>query len=587
MDENVEMESSISDFLKTIETAIKSENYKSYSNVGQKFVAWYLITIYRQDPVAVRDMVTDGANDKGIDAVYVDDDSQLIHIIQGKYSKGSIDTSAVEECMNAAEYLGNLDDLETNCNEKLRNLIPSISAALDDGYTVKIELITTGSFTDAATQDGYSFSENLEKKDYECEFDMLDASGLADRYEASLIENGSNINHVVEMKPDQFIQMTISGVKVVIVALPLSQCIKFPGIKNGQLFRKNVRQSLGNNKVNSALKRSLREDPNDFFFMHNGITAICSEMTVNGNKLSLKNINIVNGCQSMTSFYSSSQTVKKNPDLTVLFRFYEIPDNVKAEKISLATNAQSPVKPRDMRSVDKSVLAMKQQFEAMYKGAKLITKRGEKADSDSDPELVIDLPHLGKMLMTWNMQRPIWAYSEQKIFDDYFLTLFGKKRAAMNDAENIRALSILYNKVKKLWDDKALDINEVVQAKPRYFIFDHIYAIRRCISSANNKPRLTPKPSAALEVLEASGKIDFILKRTAKSISRAYEKAYEEAEEEGKPFNVDNWYKNKKSLNKIDDFVDNIIDSDESGELKKILKIDDNCFYERWQSTND
>ncbi len=39
--------------------------------------------------------------------------------------------------------------------------------------------------------------------------------------------------------------------------LPLRDCIKIPGIKDGSLFRKNVRQSLGNsNKVNKGIAKN-------------------------------------------------------------------------------------------------------------------------------------------------------------------------------------------------------------------------------------------------------------------------------------------------------------------------------------------
>ena len=54
---------------------------------------------------------------------------------------------------------------------------------------------------------------------------------------------------------------------------------KDPGIKDGTLFRKNVRQSLGTgNKVNKGIARTLRNNPEEFFFLHNGITAICSSI---------------------------------------------------------------------------------------------------------------------------------------------------------------------------------------------------------------------------------------------------------------------------------------------------------------------
>ena len=55
--------------------------------------------------------------------------------------------------------------------------------------------------------------------------------------------------------------MNLAGTKVVIAAIPLKECIKFPGIKDGRLFRKNVRQFMGlNNRVNKSIKSTIYSD---------------------------------------------------------------------------------------------------------------------------------------------------------------------------------------------------------------------------------------------------------------------------------------------------------------------------------------
>ena len=66
----------------------------------------------------------------------------------------------------------------------------------------------------------------------------------------------------------KYMELTIDGTKAVIVALPLKDCVKIPGIKDGSLFRKNVRQSLGTgNKVNKGIARTIKNNSGDFEFM--------------------------------------------------------------------------------------------------------------------------------------------------------------------------------------------------------------------------------------------------------------------------------------------------------------------------------
>jgi len=107
--------------------------------------------------------------------------------------------------------------------------------------------------------------------------------------------------------------MEVAGTKVLLVALPLKDCLTFPGIKDGTLFQKNVRQSLGlNNAVNKGIKTTIYDNSRDFFFYHNGITAICNVAKYNDEKgtLSLEGLSVVNGCQSLNTILSCSERMR-------------------------------------------------------------------------------------------------------------------------------------------------------------------------------------------------------------------------------------------------------------------------------------
>src|SRR5205085_4985764 len=56
----------------------------------------------------------------------------------------------------------------------------------------------------------------------------------------------------------KYLSMTVAGTQALIAAIPLKGCISIPGIKDGTLFQKNVRQSLGlNNAVNKGIKGTI------------------------------------------------------------------------------------------------------------------------------------------------------------------------------------------------------------------------------------------------------------------------------------------------------------------------------------------
>ena len=63
------------------------------------------------------------------------------------------------------------------------------------------------------------------------------------------------------LEKGKYLFTEISGTRVLMAAMPLKECIKMPGIKNGTLFQKNVRQSLGHsNTVNKKIKKTIMSD---------------------------------------------------------------------------------------------------------------------------------------------------------------------------------------------------------------------------------------------------------------------------------------------------------------------------------------
>ncbi len=73
-----------------------------FSNDGQRFVAWYLRNVLFRDMNETRDDITDGAGDKQIDAIIIDDDNALIRIVQGKFIHGGVvDAEPLREVLSS------------------------------------------------------------------------------------------------------------------------------------------------------------------------------------------------------------------------------------------------------------------------------------------------------------------------------------------------------------------------------------------------------------------------------------------------------------------------------------------------------
>ena len=544
---------------------IKADYYiQNYANDGQRFIAWYLFNILKQDRNQTKDAITDGADDKQIDAIVVDDEKQLIHIIQGKFTSGNqIDAEPLREVLSSWIQLRDLVKLQQVSNAKLQVKLAEVAKAFEDEYEVNFELITTSNLTDSAKKDLETFQKSLaeisENEDFDATISLVDESELTRRYELALETDNPQINYTLDLSDSQFMDIELAGTKVIVGAIPLKEVVKIQGIKDGSLFQKNVRQSLGNsNTVNKKIRQTLLGDKHkDFFFFHNGITAICDRMDLENNKLKMYGLSVVNGCQSLNTIQSCSETVKKLEETYVLFRFYEIPQRDRADLISINTNSQSAVKPRDLRSKDKRVLNLKRQFEQKYAQGYFITKRGEVAPPEKDKNFIIDLSDLGKYLIAWHSQRPNISYGETKIFDKYFEILFKRDYKP----ENIQGLNNWMKEIMKNWTDKnPLGLNETLLTMKAYAPFHHLYAVSMIFAIGNNKSDRVPSPSSTWENAKAHGMVDQIVKTTGRCLNTAMRVASNRNLPNNAIFSPQNWVKSKQSLNDINAAIEQYID---------------------------
>lgn len=529
---------------------INQPYYKeNFPNDGQRFVAWYLRNIHNLDTHETKDCITDGAGDKQIDAVYIDNQSSTVFIIQGKFYGGdTIDAEPLREVLSSWIQIQDLARLQDGANQKLQIKVNEMATALEDDYEVCFELITTSALTNSAQHDLEIFQRKLaDNETFAANLVVVDNETLKFKYDEALNGNRPYINHEFQLEEGKYMELMIDGTKAVIAALPLKDCVKIPGIKDGSLFRKNVRQSLGTgNKVNKGIARTIKNNAGDFFFLHNGITAICSHLSIHDGILSAKELNIVNGCQSLSTIFSCSESAKKADNAYIMFRFYEISDTERADNISTSTNSQSAVKARDLRSNDKAVLALKKAYEQFYTDGYFVTKRGEKVDTVRyNTAHIVNLTDLGKQLIAWHSQRPNLSYGETKIFDKYFDQLFRREYSP----ENVQALNVMFSTLYAKWDkDNPMGLNETLLAMKAYAPYHQLYAISVIICEINKMNDSVPSPSAVLQKLKAADLLDTVVETAGICLNMALEAASSEALDNGKMFVPQNWIKSKTSL---------------------------------------
>jgi hypothetical protein len=141
------------------------------------------------------------------------------------------------------------------------------------------------------------------------------------------------------------------------------------GDVTGSIFDANIRRFLGTRgAVNSDILRTCADTAtsHQFWFLNNGITVICDSFDPvtdpDNPHVKVKNMQIVNGCQTASALAIAEKDGKLAADARVLLRIYEAADSQLVDKIVLTTNNQNKISSRDLRSNDKIQVDMQGGF---------------------------------------------------------------------------------------------------------------------------------------------------------------------------------------------------------------------------------
>jgi hypothetical protein len=183
------------------------------------------------------------------------------------------------------------------------------------------------------------------------------------------------------------------------------------------LFASNLRYYVKIAKIDNAIQETIINKPEDFWYKNNGIIIVCDDYEINGKDLTLSKFSIVNGGQT-TKLIGDTEFLN---DFFITAKIIKIDEKNESDKedfalsIAEATNAQKPIKPRDLianrpeqRSLKKELLA-----HDIY----LKIKRGDKHNSKifKDAWQFIDNDELTQILVATIFQDPGLAKNKTRL----------------------------------------------------------------------------------------------------------------------------------------------------------------------------
>lgn len=317
-------------------------NFPNVTNIQKDewaFNFWILDKIFNIDEELIEDNIID-YNDLGIDCFVFYEESKELYLIQNKYydSGTCLDPSYLKNDF----LLKGINALKNNTycrSQELQDIYNKYKNNKDFSIYMKL-YITNNNVSESCYDIIKKFNCNNENLNSNINAEIISLEELSSLYygepindEQFLSVNIETVNKgtILNLKPKDYNLNTLLEAKYVYTpVISIYRIYREALEKKYPIFDENIREYLGNKKINKKIKDTLlnENDRNNFFYYNNGITIICKDIgkikvKQNDSNLSsyfsITNPQIVNGCQTVNSIYE----VLKNIELTKLEQEYK------------------------------------------------------------------------------------------------------------------------------------------------------------------------------------------------------------------------------------------------------------------------
>lgn len=387
------------------------------------YLNWFLENIYRLDETAADDCICDKENDKGIDGIYVDDNAAEVIFFQAKISQQpgrTLGDKVIKEFSGSLQQFQTSEKvnsiLQGHANDDLKRILVrnKVADLIEKGYAVK------GVFLSNSERD----HNTDEIAGALADISIFCASDVAKSFVDFDADEGVKGEFSFDTSYAGVVNLHIDAdTEVFLLPVSAVDLVKLNGIHDGVLFSQNVRYSLGNTAVNKSISKSVGDkgEHKNFALYHNGITLICQNASYQDDVLTVSDYVVVNGAQSISTFYKNSSNL--TPDLRVFVKVVALKSSELSRKITINSNNQNSIKPRDLRSNHDLMLRLRAEFEAKQDEYVFVIKRGQETD---EAKLAISNELAGRELLAFDLNESNLCHQIGKVFDDRYADIFGR-----------------------------------------------------------------------------------------------------------------------------------------------------------------
>jgi hypothetical protein len=372
----------------------------------QLFVLWFQHAYLVEGEINAADTLTGASNDKGVDAILIDDKAKTIFITQGKYRKDAgkkqenrSDVTSfaslgqilwIKEKREFEEFCDAVDPLVKDRLEEARERLQRRK-----GYSIVLYYVTLGRCSRGLAGEAERIARQANGPTEVVILDYKQVLRLMDDYLDGVAPPVRSLDLRVESRGRPGSSGVIdrydagSGIESWVFTMTGSDIGELYSRTGKRLFARNIRGFLGNTQVNRAMEGTLSNRPEYFWYFNNGVTIVCDEARMIKERgreiIRVDNPQVINGQQTTRVLQSKDSLAGK---ASVLVRVISIPrakDNSDGHfeeivsSIVEATNWQNSIRASDLVANDRQQILIERELRKL--GYQYLRKRETKAEA--------------------------------------------------------------------------------------------------------------------------------------------------------------------------------------------------------------
>jgi hypothetical protein len=231
------------------------------------------------DPAVSASAVVDGFGDGGIDAIHFSQDDKVLYVIQSKWNNshtGSVDQAGVLKFAAGVKNL--LNSRKNSFSGPIANRWEEIDTFVINARMVVLCVVYSGA--GAFSQECKAVMEDLIEEIDETR-ELVDYQIIKQEQLHNIILRGAIGGPIVTPITLLDWGATNANITAYYGQIAASDLASLHNQFGNRLFLKNIRAFLGEDtQVNSGIRETLTNTPELFWFLNNGVTALCAKYHV-------------------------------------------------------------------------------------------------------------------------------------------------------------------------------------------------------------------------------------------------------------------------------------------------------------------